>query len=55
VTIMTKGNLSRAVFVALCSASLVFCCGNAGLWTLGLGILISDADKVDVEAPILVK
>jgi copper transport protein len=26
-----------------------------GRWTLGLGILISDADQVDVEAPILVK
>jgi hypothetical protein len=26
-----------------------------GRWMLGLGILISDADKVDVEAPILVK
>jgi len=26
-----------------------------GRWMLGLGILISDTDKVDVEAPILVK
>jgi hypothetical protein len=26
-----------------------------GRWMLGLGIMISDTDKVDVEAPILVK
>jgi hypothetical protein len=26
-----------------------------GRWMLGLGILISDTDKVDVEAPILIK
>jgi len=26
-----------------------------GRWTLGLGILISGTDKVDVAAPILVK
>ena len=26
-----------------------------GCWTLGLGILISGTDKVDVEAPIVVK
>jgi len=26
-----------------------------GRWMLGLGILISETDKVDVEAPILVK
>ena len=27
---------------------------SAGRWTLGLGISISDADKVSVEAPILI-
>jgi copper transport protein len=27
----------------------------AGRWTLGLGILISDFDKISVEAPILIK
>jgi copper transport protein len=26
-----------------------------GRWMLGLGILISDTNRVDVEAPILVK
>jgi hypothetical protein len=26
-----------------------------GRWTLGLGVLISDSDRVDVQAPILVK
>jgi hypothetical protein len=27
----------------------------AGRWTLGLGITISDADKVSIEAPIVIK
>jgi copper transport protein len=27
---------------------------TAGRWTLGLGISMSDTDKVDVEAPILI-
>ena len=28
---------------------------KAGQWTLGLGIAISDSDKVSVEAPIVIK
>ena len=27
----------------------------AGRWTLGLGILVADSDKISVEAPILIK
>jgi copper transport protein len=27
----------------------------AGRWTLGLGILVPDSDKISVEAPILIK
>jgi copper transport protein len=27
----------------------------AGRWTLALGILISDFDKISIEAPILIK
>jgi copper transport protein len=27
----------------------------AGRWILGLGILVSDFDKISVEAPILIK
>jgi hypothetical protein len=26
-----------------------------GRWMLGLGIVISDSDKVSIEAPILIK
>jgi hypothetical protein len=28
---------------------------KAGRWTLGLGIAISDNDKVDIEAPVIIK
>jgi copper transport protein len=28
---------------------------KAGQWTLGLGIAISDTDKVSIQAPIVIK